>query len=252
METPDTFQLLNLTIDPATKAISSPHASLQSQLDALNVTHRQLLSLDTPNQAPPPPLPVKPTRSQNLQKLRDSAVAAMKKRNSTAGTSSSGVPQNISEAIKLWTLVVEMALQRPGFEPSGLQREEAAMAYGGRSEAYAAARQWSDALTDAKLSVECKKAGNAKAWLRGGKALAEMGRRAEAKSFAQGGLDGEEQALQGAKQQFEQMKAQLQQAHAQGQQVPPQALAQAKQIETAVKGQEEAIAELKDFLKDFA
>ncbi|KAB8349634.1 hypothetical protein FH972_023653 [Carpinus fangiana] len=254
MEAPDTFSLLDLGVDPTTKAVTSSSSSLTAQLDVLNSTHRGLLQLSTPNQAPPPPLPVQPQRSAQIGKLRDSAQAALKKQPTSTSNnpSSSEIPSNVSEAIKLYTLAIDMALSRPTWEPSGLLREEAAIMLSGRAEAYGLARQWGDSFVDAQLSIECKRAGNALAYARGGRALVEMGRRVEAKDFLAQGADGENTALQGAKGQLNQLKAQIAQAQAQGQQVPPQALGQVKQMETAVSNQEEALKELNILAKDVA
>lgn len=251
MEAPDTFTLLELSIDPSTKAVSSSSSSLAKHLETLNSTHRGLLSLNTPDQAPPPPLPVQPQRSQQITKLRESAQAALKK---PAGNPSggSGIPANIADAIKLYTLAVDMALSRPAWEPSGLVREEAAVTLSGRAEAYALARQWADSLVDAKLSVESKPAGNVGAYVQAGRALIEMGRRSEARELMHAGQEGETTAMTAAKAQLNQLKSQIAQAQAQGQgaQIPPQALAQVKQMEAAVAKQEETMKELTALLKD--
>ena len=83
-----TFTLLPLSMDPSSKAISCPSLSsddaLTTALNQLNALHRTLLNLPaTPGQAsnttPPPPTPVNPKRTQQIQKMREQANTAMKK-----------------------------------------------------------------------------------------------------------------------------------------------------------------------------
>jgi translocation protein SEC72 len=65
MDDQETFTLLPLTIDPTTKEVSSttpPSKALADQLKALYTLQRALLTLDTPGNVPPPPLPVNPKR----------------------------------------------------------------------------------------------------------------------------------------------------------------------------------------------
>ena len=115
-EMEETFTLLPLHIDPQTKAITSPSmpsGSLKTELEALNATHRSLISLDSEHNVPPPPLPLNPKRSAAIQKMREQGNAALAKRNSGAAP-----PQEaIKESIKLYSYAVDMALGRPGWEP---------------------------------------------------------------------------------------------------------------------------------------
>ncbi|KAI0403355.1 tetratricopeptide repeat domain-containing protein [Xylaria palmicola] len=182
----DTFTLLPLQLDPQTKAVSTTSSSrtLQAELGALNALHRALLSLETPSQVPPPPVPVNPKRSANLTKLRESGNAEHRR-------------GRHAEAVKLYSLGLQMALGRPLWEPQGLVREEVAALYANRAQAHAALRAWPAAAADADASVEAKRAGNAKAWWRRGRALVEMGRLAEAADWVRRGLEleGEEAEL---------------------------------------------------------
>ncbi|KAI0490198.1 tetratricopeptide repeat domain-containing protein [Xylaria cf. heliscus] len=174
----DTFTLLPLQIDPATKALSTTSSSrtLQTELAALNSLHRAILSLEAPLQVPPPPVPVNPKRSAQITKLRDSGNAEHRK-------------GRHGEALKLYSLGLQMALGRPLWEPQGLVREEVAALYANRAQAHMALLDWPAAAADAEASVEAKRAGNAKAWWRRGKALLEMGRLDEAREWVKKGLE---------------------------------------------------------------
>ena len=59
-----------------------------------------------------------------------------------------------------------MALERPGWEPAGLVREEAALLFANRSQAHMRAQMWAEGAADADASVECKRGGDGKAWWR--------------------------------------------------------------------------------------
>lgn len=171
----ETFTLLPLTLDPTTKALSSPSPSLTPHLTALHTLHRTLLSLPT-GTTPPPPLPTNPKRSAQIQKMREQGNTSLKK----------SLPH---EAIKLYTYGIEMALGRPSWEPAGLVREEASTLFANRAQAYMAVGMWPEGAADAGTSVECKRAGNGKAWWRRGKCLVEMGRWEEAGRWVREGLE---------------------------------------------------------------
>jgi translocation protein SEC72 len=176
MDDTETFTLLPLHLDPASKAISSPTASraLATELTTLNALHRSLLTLDAP--APPPPIPVQPKRSAQITKLRESGNASFRR----------GAPE---EAIKYYSLGLQMALTRPLWEPSGLVRDEVAGLYANRAQAHMALQAWPEGAVDAEASVEAKKVGNAKAWWRRGRCLLEMGRAQEAREWVRQGLE---------------------------------------------------------------
>jgi translocation protein SEC72 len=176
MDNTETFTLLPLHLDPTTKAVSSQTASraLQEELTTLNVLHRSLRSLDTP--APPPPIPVLPKRSAQITKLRESGNASFRR----------GSPE---EAIRYYSLGLQMALTRPLWEPSGLVRDEVAGLYANRAQAHMALQAWPEGAVDAEASVEAKKVGNAKAWWRRGRCLVEMGRWGEAREWVRQGLE---------------------------------------------------------------
>nr|POE90365.1 translocation protein sec72 [Quercus suber] len=176
MESLDTFTLLPLTIDPASKAISSNTANFGNDIEDVNKLHRHLLALDTPNQIPPPPAPVNPKRSVQITKLRESGNASYKK-------------GAFGDAIKMYDLALRMAAERPPWEASGLVREEMSLLYVNRSQAYMAQQMWAEGMVDAEVSVELKKMGNVKGWWRRGQCLREMGRIEEAQEWVRLGLE---------------------------------------------------------------
>lgn len=174
----DHFDLIPLQMDPQSKAISSlqPSRALTAELEALNTLHRALLSVDSPNGAPPPPFPVNPKRSANVMKLRDSGNAEFRK-------------GKYPEAIKFYTLGLQMAMTRPMWEPSPLVREEVASLLSNRAQAHMALSNWPEGMVDANASVESKWQGNAKAWWRKAKCLIEMGRLEEARDWVKRALE---------------------------------------------------------------
>ncbi|KAH8652070.1 hypothetical protein BX600DRAFT_373332, partial [Xylariales sp. PMI_506] len=184
------IEVLPLTIDPQTKAVKTtpsswvPPKALAAELEALNTLHRTLLTLETPSHVPPPPIPVNPKRSANVGKLRDSGNDSYRK-------------GKYADAVKFYTLGLQMALTRPPWEPQQLAREEAAALYANRAQAHMALQGWAEGAVDAEASVEAKRVGNAKAWWRRGKCLLEMGRLDEARSWVGRGLEmeGEEGEL---------------------------------------------------------
>ncbi|KAF2756211.1 tetratricopeptide repeat domain-containing protein [Pseudovirgaria hyperparasitica] len=174
----DTFTQLPIHMDPQTKAITTTHPTpaLTTELTTLNALHKTLLSLDGPNTVPPPPVPVNPKRTAQINKLHESGNAAFKK-------------ESFADAIKLYGLAINMALQRPLWEPNGLVKEEVAGLYANRAQAHMQLRDWVAGAADAQCSVEMKRAGNGKAWWRRGRCLLEMGRVEEARVWTQQALE---------------------------------------------------------------
>jgi len=188
MSEAETFIQHPLRLDPTSKAISTASTDtpdVVAELESLNLLHRSLLTLDSPN-APPPPRPVNPKRSAQITKLRDTANTSYRK-------------SAFAEAVKLYSYAIDMALGRPAWEPVALVREELAGLYANRAQAHMAQQAWADGWVDAKTSVECSATGNTKAWWRGGKCLTEMGRWEEAKEFIQRGLEAEDKASEGGR-----------------------------------------------------
>ena len=180
----ETFTLLPLHMDPATKLISAPSlgsdAALAAELEQLNTTHQNLKALDDPRGVPPPPLPLNPKRSAAIQKMREQGNAAMGKKGGAAAP----------EAHKLYTYAVEMALKRPHWEPAGIVRDELAALLSNRAQAHIALQQWPEGAVDALTSVDLKAGpGQGKAWWRRARCLLEMGRLQEALDWTIKGLE---------------------------------------------------------------
>lgn len=171
-----TFTLLPLTIDPTSKAVSSPLPHLAPHLTSLTTLHRTLVPL--PSQIPPPPLPTNPKRSAQIQKMREQGNLSLRK----------STPASTHEAIKLYTYGIEMALGRPGWEPVGLVRDEASGLFANRAQAHMGVGMWAEGAADGATSVELKRGGNGKAWWRRGKCLVEMGRWEDAREWVAEGL----------------------------------------------------------------
>jgi len=185
----ETYTHIPLHIDPQTKQVSvlSSDKSLQGAITNLNALHTSLKSLDTPHNVPPPPVPVNPKRSAQIQKLRDTAATSSRK-------------GQHADAIRFLTVAIDMAASRPGWEPMGLAREELALTYLSRATAHVAAQNWVEGWKDAECSTECKRGpgtgpngekipGNAKSFILGGKCLMEMSRWSEAVEWLERAID---------------------------------------------------------------
>jgi translocation protein SEC72 len=190
-DTLETYTHLPLHVDPQTKQISilSSDKSLQDAVAKVNDLHNALKNLDTPNNIPPPPMPVNPKRSAQVAKLRESAAATSRK-------------GNHADAIRLLGVAIDMAAARPGWEPMGLAREELGLMYLSRAAANAGVNNWVEALKDSECSLDCKRApgqgpngervpGNPKAYIVGGRALIEMGRYGDAVKWLENAVDTE-------------------------------------------------------------
>jgi len=180
MDTADVFEYIPITFDPTTSKISktssTPNHAIDNELEALNAVHRNMVGLDTPNSIPGPPMPVNPKRTQQIGKLRTTGNDAFRKGDYPA-------------AIKMYTLCIDMAKTRPGWEPAGLVREEIAALFANRAQAHMSMREWADGAVDALASVEMRAVNNTKGWWRRSKCLMEMGRFDEARDTAAKGLE---------------------------------------------------------------
>lgn len=179
MEGPDTFTQLPLVIDPSTKAISSTSSSsaLATELAALNALHRSFIKdIEGPNGVPPPPVPVNPKRSAQITKLKDAGNASFKK-------------GSYADAVRMYSLALDMAASRPLWEPAGLVREELSQLYGNRAQAYMAQQMWSEGSLDAYCSIELKKVGNVKGWWRRTTCYKEQHRLEEAYEIVKEGVE---------------------------------------------------------------
>lgn len=185
----ETYTHLPLHIDPQTKQISalSSDKTLQDAIANINELHNALKALETPNNIPPPPVPVNPKRSAMVQKLRDSAANSARK-------------GQHADAIRLLGVAIDMATARPHWEPMGLTREELALMYVSRAAAHTTVQNWPEGLIDAECSLECKRGpgqgpngektpGNPKAYIVGARCLMEMGRWTDAVEWLERAID---------------------------------------------------------------
>ncbi|KAM3484105.1 hypothetical protein MY8738_002544 [Beauveria namnaoensis] len=180
------FDLLPITLSSDSKDVLTGRNSraLNAELTQLNELHRALLALETPGNVPPPPIPVNPKRTAQVTKLRDNGNNEYRK-------------GKYDDAIKMYTLGLQMALQRPMWEPSALVREEVSGLLANRAQAHMALLNWPEGAVDGLASVEARRVGNAKAWWRRGRCLYEMARLQEAREWVKEGLEveGEEADL---------------------------------------------------------
>jgi len=193
-DTLETYTHLPLHLDPSTKLIttttsnpSKSDSNLLQTITNINALHNQFKSLDTANHAPPPPLPVAPKRTAQLTKMREAAAAAVRK-------------NQFSDAIKYYSLAIDMAASRPPWEPVGLVREELALCYMERANVYVLMREWAEGWVDAQCSADCKRGvqqgpqgqkvqGNPRAFVLGGKCLVEMARWEEGIEWLEKGIE---------------------------------------------------------------
>ncbi|KAG5928004.1 hypothetical protein E4U42_001430 [Claviceps africana] len=174
----DHFDLLDLHMDPQSKTISAnkPSRALNAELDELNALHRAVLAAGLKNGVTPAPIPVNGKRSGQIVKLGENGNAEYRK-------------GKTAEAGRLYTLGIQMAMQRPAWEPAALVREEVSGLLANRAQVHMASQNWPDAAVDAEQSVAAKPMGNPKAWWRKGKCLVEMGRLEEARQWVKRGLE---------------------------------------------------------------
>ena len=176
----ETYTHLPVHIDSASKQVSVTLSdkTVQEAIATVNALHASLKNLETANGVPPPPVPVNPKRSAQINKLRESAGQSAKK-------------SQFQDATRLLTVAIDMASTRPGWEPSGLAREELGLCYLARAAANTESNNWVEGWKDAECSTECKRGpqtgpqgqripGNPRAFILGGRCLIEMSRFDEA------------------------------------------------------------------------
>lgn len=195
LEGPDTYVQLPIQLDPTTKALSTPFGTdplLTRELTALNTLHRSFIrDIDNPSNTPSTSVPshpanIPPKRSAQVTKLREAGNASFKK-------------GQHADAVRMYGLAIDMASQRPVWEPWALVREELAALYANRAQARIGLSEWAEAGEDARMSVEMKRAMNVKAWFRRGICLREMGRLDEAREWVALGVEFESAVPNGAK-----------------------------------------------------
>ncbi|CAO3688579.1 unnamed protein product [Umbelopsis vinacea] len=136
---------------------------------------------------PPPNAPNLPRNGQ-VNRLREEGNKLFKAR-------------NYPEAIRFYTMALEVSSSRPIWEPLAFQfvREELSPVLSNRAAAYIGMKNYVDALVDAETVTKLKREWS-KGWFRKGKALAGLGRQEEAmESFNTGlGFDPDSEELKKA------------------------------------------------------
>lgn len=124
----------------------------------------------------PPPNAPNPTRNAQVTRLKDEGNKYFKQ-------------ANYNEAIRFYTMAVDLSWSRPLWEPLAFQyvREELSPVLSNRSAAYLAQRQFVEAYVDAEMVTRLKREWS-KGWFRKGKALSGLGRLQEAAEAFQTGL----------------------------------------------------------------
>ncbi|KAK9448727.1 uncharacterized protein V1518DRAFT_418036 [Limtongia smithiae] len=139
----------------------------------LNSVYKELMSLNA--DVPPPMNQINGRLTDQVRKLKDAGNVSYKK-------------GQFSDAARMYSLAIEMALKRAPWEGSAYQREELGVLYSNRAQAYMSSSSWGEAYVDADAAVYLKRT-VAKAHFRKGKCLQHMGRLQEAKEAYQIGIE---------------------------------------------------------------
>ncbi|CAG8504395.1 13310_t:CDS:1 [Racocetra fulgida] len=131
--------------------------------NSLNALHKSLLQI---NGDIPPPNAINQKLANQINSLREEGNKYYK-------------AQNYPEAIKLYSLAIEMAFQRPVWEPCELTRRDVSTCLINRAAAHMAINSWLNAYIDAEWGIRIKP-DYVKGYFRKGKALMEMKRYDEA------------------------------------------------------------------------
>jgi translocation protein SEC72 len=147
----DTFLALPIRLDDKSNSVVCTYHSLAAcdicKLDfqPLNSLHHKFNHLSGDQQYPPPPSrPPLQVRSIQISKMKDSGNSSFKMHKYT-------------EALKYYTLAIDMAVSRPPWEPAALCRDETVILLCNRSAAHLALQEYPEALADAEAVVRLKK-----------------------------------------------------------------------------------------------
>lgn len=166
------FQAVPLALDPATNTLHTPVPDLD--LTVLNALIRSIAGLP-PNVAfPPPPNAIAPQRSMAINQAKEQGNTAYRNK-------------DWAEAIKMYTLAIDVAASRPLWEANQVARDELSLCLANRSAAFASCEDWIGALCDAEAVTQLKKPW-AKGHYRKGKALVGLERFKEAREAFELGL----------------------------------------------------------------
>lgn len=168
---------LSVTVDPSSKKVSidesfmqsleeSDRQELENHILQLNELNRQLVGLNA--DVPPPANEINKQLSVQVNKMKDSGVAALKNNKGSEGL------RNIS-------LALEMALKRPSWESTAYAIEEVVNVLSARCDGYMKQNLWPEAFDDATI-LTLLKPQDAKNHYRKGKCLQTIGQYSEAKT----------------------------------------------------------------------
>ncbi|PWN48410.1 hypothetical protein IE53DRAFT_198097 [Violaceomyces palustris] len=136
------FKQVPLQLDTNTGNLSSPSEDVN--LTILNALIRSMKSLPPGVPFPPPPNVVPPQRSMAINQAKEQGNAAFRNK-------------DWAEAIKMYTLAIDVAASRPLWEANQIARDELSLCLANRSAAFAACEDWIGALCDAKAVTKLKK-----------------------------------------------------------------------------------------------
>ena len=166
------FQQVPLALDPETSTLRTPVPDLD--LTVLNALIRSIQGLP-PNVAfPPPPNAIAPQRSMAINQAKEQGNTAYRNK-------------DWAEAVKMYTLAIDVAASRPLWEANQVARDELSLCLANRSAAFASCQDWIGALCDAEAVTKLKKPW-AKGHYRKGKALVGLERWKEAREAFELGL----------------------------------------------------------------
>ncbi|KAK9467409.1 TPR-like protein [Lipomyces arxii] len=168
---------LTIVFDEVTKHIDLAKNELSpervKEIQELNTTYRDLISLNA--DVPLAPNQINGRLSEQVKKLKESGNAMYKK-------------NQFPDAIKMYSLAIEMALKRAPWEAAAYAREELSVLYSNRAQTYMSMNSWGEAIVDADAAIFLKRSFG-KAHYRKGKCLQSMGRLQEAKAAYELGLE---------------------------------------------------------------
>ncbi|RUS13537.1 hypothetical protein BC937DRAFT_95156 [Endogone sp. FLAS-F59071] len=142
------------------------------------------VSLKPANGIPPPPNAVNPNINGHVNRLREDGNKFFK-------------ADNFPEAVKLYSMAVDMSWSRPLWDPMAFQivREELTPVLSNRAAAYTSMNKFVDALVDAEMVTKLKKEWS-KGWFRKGKALMGLKRYSDARAAYEAGLEFEPESTE--------------------------------------------------------
>lgn len=170
--TDSTFQQVPLALDKETGTLQTPVKGLD--LTVLNALIRSVRGLPPGVPFPPPPNVIPPQRSMAVNQAKEQGNTAFRNK-------------DWAEAVKMYTLAIDVAASRPLWEANQVARDELSLCLANRSAAFASCQDWIGALCDAEAVTQLKKPW-AKGHYRKGKALVGLERHREARQAFELGL----------------------------------------------------------------